>query len=87
MNFYMMLVLDTIKLADSDILAGVRYHTANSKLYFYDTSYNHTKQLGSIPVDLNGRSVVAEEVGNMHCGSMHVSTEMEMHKRMSAAHN
>ena len=52
-----------MQLADIDILAGVRYHTA----YFYDTFYNHTRQLGVIPVDLNGRCVVAEEVGNRHC--------------------
>ena len=28
----------------------------------HDTSYNHTKQHGAIPVDLNGRCVVAEEI-------------------------
>ena len=63
--------INAIKLADSDILDGARYHTANSEPFFYDASYNHTRQLGAIPVDLNGRCVVAEEVGNMHCGSMH----------------
>ena len=61
--------INAIKLADSDILAGLRYHAANSKPYFYDASYNHTRQLGTIPVlvDLNGRCVVA---GNRHCCSM-----------------
>ena len=29
-----------------------------------DTSYNHTKQHGPIPVDLNSRCVVAEEIEN-----------------------
>ena len=62
--------INAIKLADSDILGGARYHTANSEPFFYDTSYNHTRQLGAIPVDLNGRCVVAEEVGDRHCGSM-----------------
>ena len=54
----------------SDILGGVRYHTANSEPYFYDAAYNHTRQLSAIPVDHNGRCVVAEEVGDRHCGSM-----------------
>ena len=62
--------INAIKLADSDLLGGVRFHTANSEPYFYDASYNHTRQLGAIPVDLNGRCVVVEEVGDRHCGSM-----------------
>ena len=47
-------------------LEGVRYHTAGSEPFFYDASYNHTRQLGAIPVDLNGRCVVAEEIGDRH---------------------
>ena len=47
-----------IKLSENDILAGVRHHSAASEPYFYDTSYNHTKQHGPIPVDLNGRCVI-----------------------------
>ena len=39
-------------------LAGVSRHSAASEPYFYDTSYNHTKQHGPIPVDLNGRCVI-----------------------------
>ena len=57
-------------LADSDILAGVRYHTASAEPFFYDASYNRTRQLGAIAVDLNGRCVVSEEIGDRHCGSM-----------------
>ena len=51
--------INAIKLADSDILGGARYHTANSEPFFYDASYNHTRQLGAISVDLNGRCVMA----------------------------
>ena len=58
------------KLADSDILAGVRYHTASAEPFFYDASYNRTRQLGAIAVDLNDRCVVSEEIGDRHCGSM-----------------
>ena len=32
---------------------------AASELYFYYTSYHHTKQHGPIPVDLNGRCVIS----------------------------
>ena len=58
--------INAIKLEDSHLLEGVRYHTAGSEPFFYDASYNHTRQLGAIPVDLNGRCVVAEEIGNRH---------------------
>ncbi|KAL5491477.1 hypothetical protein EMCRGX_G016772 [Ephydatia muelleri] len=47
--------INAIKLEDSHLLEGVRYHTAGSEPFFYDASYNHTRQLGAIPVDLNGR--------------------------------
>ena len=50
--------INAIKLSENDILAGVRHHSAASEPYFYDTSYNHTKQHGSIAVDLNGRCVI-----------------------------
>ena len=58
--------INAIKLEDSHLLEGVRYHTAGSEPFFYDASYNHTRQLGAIPVDLNGRCVVAEEIGDRH---------------------
>ena len=58
--------INAIKLEDSHLLEGVRYHTAGSVPFFYDASYNHTRQLGAIPVDLNGRCVVAEEIGDRH---------------------
>ncbi|KAL5496604.1 hypothetical protein EMCRGX_G012921 [Ephydatia muelleri] len=45
--------INAIKLEDSHLLEGVRYHTAGSEPFFYDASYNHTRQLGAIPVDLN----------------------------------
>ncbi|KAL5484746.1 hypothetical protein EMCRGX_G021296 [Ephydatia muelleri] len=41
---------------------GHRFHTAGAEPYFFDNSYTHTKQHGAIPVDLNGRCVVAEEI-------------------------
>ena len=53
--------INAIKIEDSDILAGVRYHTAGSEPFFYDASYNYTRKHGAIPVDLNGRCVLAED--------------------------
>ncbi|KAL5515857.1 hypothetical protein EMCRGX_G001092 [Ephydatia muelleri] len=50
------------KLQESDILVGHRFHTAGAEPYFFDNSYTHTKQHGAIPVDLNGRCVMAEEI-------------------------
>ena len=50
------------KLQESEILVGHRFHTAGAEPYFFDNSYTHTKQHGAIPVDLNGRCVVAEEI-------------------------
>ena len=50
------------KLQESDILVGHRFHTAGAEPYFFDNSYTHRKQHGAIPVDLNGRCVVAEEI-------------------------
>ena len=43
-----------------------KIHTAGSEPLFYDASYNHTRQHGAIPVDLNGRCVVADEIGDRH---------------------
>ena len=42
--------------------------TAGSEPFFYDAFYNHTRQHGAIhiPVDLNGRCVVADEIGHRH---------------------
>ena len=50
------------KLQESDILVGHRFHTAGAEPYFFDNSYTHRKPHGAIPVDLNGRCVVAEEI-------------------------
>ena len=58
--------INAIKLEDSHLLEGVRYHTAGSEPFFYDASYNHTRQHGAIPVHLNGRCVVADEIGDRH---------------------
>ena len=54
--------VNALKLEENDILVG--YHTAGSEPYFYINSYTYTKRLGAIPVDLNGRCVVAEEIGD-----------------------
>ena len=56
--------VNAIKLEENDILVGNRYHTAGSEPYFFDTSYANTRGSGAIPVDLNGRCVVAEEIGD-----------------------
>ena len=53
-----------MKIGESDVLVGHRYHTAGSEPYFLNTSYTYTKRLGAIPVDLNGRCVVSEEIGD-----------------------
>ena len=50
MNFNVMCVL--LLLIKNDILAGVRYNTASTEPFFYDASYNHSRWLGAIPVDL-----------------------------------
>ena len=55
-----------MQLNQKNLLEGVRYHTAGSEPLFYDASYNHTRQHGAIPVDLNGRCVVADEIGDRH---------------------
>ena len=55
--------INAMKLGENDILVGHRYHTAGSELYLLNTSYTYTKRLGAIPVDLNGRCVVSEEIG------------------------
>ena len=46
--------VNAIKLEENDILVGNRYHTAGSEPYSFDTSY----------ANLNGRCVVAEEIGD-----------------------
>ena len=55
--------INRMKIGESDILVGHRYHTAGSEPYFLNTSYTYTRRLGPIPVDLNGRCVVSEEIG------------------------
>ena len=54
-----------------DILVGHWYRTAGSEPYFFINSYTYTKQLGAIPVDLNGRCVVTEEIGDRDKDTMH----------------
>ena len=56
--------INRMKIGENDILVGHRYHTAGSEPYFLNTSYTYTKRLGAIPVDLNGRCVVSEEIGD-----------------------
>ena len=56
---------------ESDILVGHRFHTAGAEPYFFDNSYTHTKQHGAIPVDLNGRCVMAEEIKDRDKVTMH----------------
>ena len=51
-----------MKLGEIDI--GHRHPTAGSEPYFLNTSYTYTKRFGAIPVDLNGRCVVSEEIGD-----------------------
>ena len=70
----------------NDILVGNRYHTAGSEPYFFGNSYTITRGPGTIPVDLNGRCVVAEEIGDRNKG-YHPTTEMEMYKRVSLSHS
>ena len=45
---------------------GERYPTASSEPYFYDQSYTLVKRDFPIPIDSNGRCVIAEEVGDGH---------------------
>ena len=56
--------VNALKLEENDILVGHGYHTAGSEPYFFINSYTYTKRLGAIPVDLNDRYVVAEEIGD-----------------------
>ena len=46
-------------------------HTTGSEPYFFINLYTYTKRLGAIPVDLNGRCVVAEEIGDRDKDTMH----------------
>ena len=41
---------------------GLRCHTASSEPYFYDSAYTGVKQDLVIPVDENGKCIVAEEI-------------------------
>ena len=70
--------INAIKLEDSHLLEGVRFHTAGSEPFFYDASYNHIRQHGAISVDLSGRCVVAEEIGDRHLIRI-ASIKMEVH--------
>ena len=63
--------VSALKLEENDILVGYGYHTAGSESYFCINSYTYTKRLGAIPVDLNGRCVVAEEIGDRDKDTMH----------------
>ena len=56
--------INAMKLGENDILIGHRYHIAGSEPCFLNTSYTYTKRLGANPVDLNGRCVVSEEIGD-----------------------
>ena len=56
--------VSALKLEENDIFVGHGYHTAGSEPYFFINSYTYTKRLEAIPVDLNGRCVVAEEIGD-----------------------
>ena len=68
------------KLQESDILVGHRFHTAGAEPYFFDNSYTHTKQHEAIPVDLNGRCVVAEEIKDRDKGYViHISLQTNVH--------
>ena len=51
--------VSALKSEENDILVGHGYHTAGSEAYFFINLYTYTKRLGTIPVDLNGRCVVA----------------------------
>ena len=54
-----------MKLQENDISVGHGYHTAGSEPYFFlIILYTYTKRLEAIPVDLNGKCVVAEEIGD-----------------------
>ena len=48
--------VNALKLEENDILVGHGYHTAGSEPYFFINSYTY--------IDLNGRCVVAEEIGD-----------------------
>ena len=56
--------VNALRLEENDILVGHGYRTAGSEPYFFINSYTYTKRLEAIPVDLNGRCVVAEEIGD-----------------------
>ena len=75
--------VSALKLEENDTLVGHGYHTAGSEPYFFINSYTYTKQLGAIPVDLNGRCVVAEEIGDRDKDTMHQKCTNECRKLTS----
>ena len=68
--------VSALKFEENDIVVGHGYRTAGSEPYFFINSYTYPKRLGAIPVDLNGRCVVAEEIGDRD----HAPLETEMYK-------
>ena len=52
--------VNALKLEENDTIVG----HGISEPYFFINSYTYTKRLEVIPVDLNGRCVVAEEIGD-----------------------
>ena len=42
------------------------WHTASSEPYFYDQSYTLVKHDFPIPIDSNGRCIIAEDIGDSH---------------------
>ena len=43
---------------------GDREHTVSSEPYYYDTAYHPVKRHSSIPVDENGKCIVAEVIAS-----------------------
>ena len=64
--------VSALKLEENDILVGQGIVLLALNLnYFFINLYTYTKRLGAIPVDLNGRYVVAEEIGDRDKDTMH----------------
>ena len=62
---------NAIKLTASDILAGVRYHVASAEPFFLRCLLQPHKAAWCYSSrGLNGRCVMAEEVGDRHCGPL-----------------
>ena len=60
--------VSALKLEENDIVVGQGIVLLALNL---SNSYTYTKRLGAIPVDLNGRCVVAEEIGDRDKDTMH----------------